>query len=95
MAGKIVLVVSREFTQGASVPLHLGLSLRLPGLPHSIVTEFQGIRSRIHWSLKSRSLLNYIYLLERLIKVYKDGQLFILKFLSTITLPGLTFSGHL
>ena len=60
MAGKIVLVVSREFTQGASVPLHLGLSLRLPGLPHSIVTEFQGIRSRIHWSLKSRSLLNYI-----------------------------------
>ena len=60
MAGKIVLVVSREFTQGASVPLHLGLSLRLLGLPHSMMTEFQGIRSGIHRSLKSRSLLYYI-----------------------------------
>ena len=43
MAGKMVLVVSREFTQGASVPLHLGLPLRLLELPHSMVTEFQGI----------------------------------------------------
>ena len=60
MAGKIVLVVSREFTQGASVPLHLGLSLRLLGLPHSMMTEFQGIKSGIHRSLKSRSLLYYI-----------------------------------
>ena len=60
MAGKIVLVVSREFTQGASVPLHLGLSLRLLRLPHSMMTEFQGIRSGIHRSLKARSLLYYI-----------------------------------
>ena len=53
MAGKMVLVVSREFIQGTSIPLHLGLFLRLLGLPHSMVAGFQETRSGIYRSLKA------------------------------------------